>query len=421
MSVCSRRALVKPLSINIFETGLLILFIPFFKLLSFNMFQEQGFHSTFFYTLGYSFDIGRIIASTIGILLFIYGKKKLHFKSSRITITILLVFIIMTLSCILNKSIDTKLLMKTYTYIGFILLLDYALKKSVKSVFKVAKIYFGILALLGALTTILFPLGFLHGSTVYNAVYLFGGKNASFPFFYIFLLSSYLLNQLDNDTIKLPRFWYVSIALMIISVILCDSANSLIALIAIIIITLLSLIAKPKINALIPTTLYFVTIVIIYLGNSIPQLEGLLELMGRDSTFSYRTLLWKQAILYIISFPFFGAGYNISFSLGTIHTDHTHSTFLDLFAKYGVITLIAFMVMIIVVYKDILRIKYKPLGFSLGMFFLIYLFYIGFNDYNYNFIILTIMLLHGFSNEISNLQCQNYKNRKDEKNELKKV
>ena len=380
------------------ELLLFVLFIPFFKLLSFNMFQEQHFHESFFKVLEQAYDVGRIIAASFGYLFLIIRKGK---RISNYAIAIILLFVAQAIVCLINKSVDFFFLIKIYTYIGFILIINYSINRSLESVLRVTKALFGILTMAALVTIIVFPLGFLQASGVYDAVYLLGGKNASFPFYYIFLLSSCLFFNITNKQFGLPKWWYLVLALMIYSAIICNSVYALIAIILISILSALFVIIKPKFDVGSLSISLAVLLTFIYLGASIPAVVRLLELFGRNATFSYRTLLWNQAFGYIVSNPLFGAGNGITFSLGPIVTDHTHSTYLDMFAKYGIIVLLLLLWTIRCTLKYLAKIIYKPLKCYLGLFFLIYLVHMGFNDYNYNFFVIIVMLICSVSERLN--------------------
>lgn len=388
------RLKIKKIRFSWKELYIFLLIIPFFKLLSIGSFQDQDFHKSFFKLIGYLYDGGRIIAGTIGYILFIKNRFKFSFSFSR---KFAVFFLIEAVSCIANRSLDVFIAIKIYAYIGFVLLLDDCFSKRGDKTLREIRNLFGGLSILAVITTIIFPLGFLHGERVYEAVYLLGGKNASFPFYYMFLISWFLLYTINDKKHGIPQWGLCIIALMMVAAFICQSVNSLVALALIAIITVLYTSVKPRIGAIIPTTILFTLLSLIYVGTNIPVIEKLLASLGRNSTFSYRTILWEQAFSYISANPVFGSGYQLEYKIGELVTDHAHSTYLDMFSKYGIVAFIPFIFLIYLTIKNTYRIKYAPLKCYIGLFLVVYLFHMGFDDYNFNFQIFILMLVNYIS------------------------
>ena len=372
------------------EFVFLLLLIPFFKLLSFEMFRERNVFKSFFGMMVILYDYGRVIAASYGYLKLIMNKAR---RLSKISKLFILFFTIQLIACIANGSIDLFITAKIYTYIGFVLILNYLLLRYSKQLLNAVKLHFGILSILGVFTVMIFPFGFLHGSDVYDAVYLVGGKNSSFPFYYVFLLVFYV-DYIVNHKYKLPKLWTVPLILTIIAVLICQSVNSALELTIIFTISTLYMIRKIKVNAYIPIASMYTMLILIYLGSNMPFINNFLEQLGRNSSFSGRTILWNQAFLNILSNPITGGGYKLVYNIWDGVTDHAHSWYLDTFAKYGVISLVAFALIIITVLNKLSCIRYKPLRCYLGLFFMVYLLHMGFDDYNFNFFVLIVMILY---------------------------
>lgn len=380
-----------------------VLLIPFFKLLSFGLFQERQFGTSFFKALELIYDGGRVLAATYGFFLLVKHRFRI---ASSFAKAFILFFVLQLTVCVVNRSLDGRFILKIYSYIGFVLLVDYYCKQSLDTALKATELLFGTISILGILVIIVFPLGLLRGTRVYDAIYLTGGKNTAFPFYYLFLLSLFLFYNSTRSVKGLPSFWYVPMALMMICAVICQSMSTLVALFLMALFSVLFVTVKPEFKTYLPVIILYCLLALIYIGTNIPVVSNLLGVFGRNSTFSNRTTIWSQAFEYIAKSPFFGSGDKLTFVIGTNTTDHAHSWYLDTLTKYGVFTLTFFLAIVGCTYRNISHIKYKPLRCYIGMFLLVYLYHMGFDDYNFNFAIFSILVVNHFSVQINKSELE---------------
>lgn len=293
----------RQLKIKKIELLYFLLLIPFFKLLSLGMFQEHGFQTSFFRALENITDVLRVLAALMGYLLSVKSmfKKKWLSKTGK---WLIIMFAAQAMSCLLNRSIGWFFTVKAFSYIGFVLLCNWINEYSVERGLHVDRFFFKWLTIFGVISIFIFPLGFLHADRVYTAVYFLGGKNAAFPFYYLFLLSWYLLSMMKQK--KLPHFWYIPLIVMILAAVVCQSVSTLITLILVGLVCVLYLRIRPKIRIGVLFAALGTILGAIYIGVSMPAISRLLLLFGRNSTFSHRTILWKQAAYYIAASPIYG-------------------------------------------------------------------------------------------------------------------
>lgn len=94
-------------------------------------------------------------------------------------------------------------------------------------------------------------------------------------------------------------------------------------------------------------------------------IESVTQFLGKDSTFSGRSAIWKQAIVYIVENPLWGLGQNIIYDVwyNSVVVYSAHNAILDCAVKYGCIAMIGFILMIItsllqVIKSNIYNLKY---------------------------------------------------------------
>lgn len=386
----------------------LLLIIPFFKLLSIGCFIEEGIATSFFTTLGSLLDIMRIISATVGfgIMLFRLVGHKIalpEFSSRRIFILLVIYFVLVLVSCIINHSLTIKYAMKIYTYIGFVVLCYEFFILSPLTLIKSCKIFFGSLCIAGMFFIFLYPLGFNHGDRVYTAIYLFGGKNTAFPFYFFYLFTLVIEEQYLNKANQ--KKIIILLVIMICCAIKCESVNTLLSIMLFGVIYLLYKDLKITFNPFIINVMILSLLLGIYIGPKTIDLTSVLGMFNRNMTFSKRTILWDQAYGYFHKSPLFGAGDNIVYRLSSMKngfTDHAHSQYIDRVAKYGIIPMI-FLISIII--STVNKIKYPVSSrFSrcLGVLFSVYTLHMGFDDYNFNFFILLVMLTCFYSSDWRN-------------------
>ena len=74
-------------------------------------------------------------------------------------------------------------------------------------------------------------------------------------------------------------------------------------------------------------------------------LQDISAWFGKDITFNERTAIWGIALQYIVSHPLIGAGPVLTFDMGWgVNMTHAHCLYLNVFAHYGVFTLLAVIV-----------------------------------------------------------------------------
>lgn len=320
----------------------IVLLIPFFELQSFEMLADEWIKPGFFNTLLNVYSLLRIII-TIYLLLDIFKKNKL--KISYVAIYTTIFVILENIVSFANESIYLNYVIGSFTFIGFALICVYMVEKSEYQFVIACKYLFGILSILGAIQIIIMPYGFLNAPDKAFAIYLLGSKNSSFFYFVIYIFFTFYQDVHLYNRIKLTHIlleW-----LFIIASIYADSMNTLAMLILIFLFTIVFNYGKKIYRLISPVSVTILTIVIaviILVPEIREKLEPVLQIIGRNTSFTGRDILWEQAIADFLRNPFSGKGILTQFRLETgVFQENAHSHYLDLLAKYGVFVFLAYI------------------------------------------------------------------------------
>lgn len=375
----------------------IICLIPFFQPGCIDSFILYGINTTFFTLLGKFFTALRMLISIFTIFIFLLNINRIKKRTNKWVFTLLLLNVLLVaLSGLINSARITVMLSYLYD-VGVLCLFELLIYRR-KNFFLNAIIYlFGALSWIGAISVILFPNGFNHAHDIHNAIYFLGSKNASINVYIVFLMS--LWGKSIYEGKELPSRSIIYLAVFFLTGVMMGSGSTIVCVLGLtcIFVNYRILRGKIVISPIIPFSIVIIIVVIIYLGSSFQFILDVLEWIGRDTTFSGRTTLWKQAIKYYNQNILFGSGMDIvyrNFS-GTIQYS-AHSQFLDRLAKYGLIPFLAFCASILYMEKQLVFSKGKKISSMLGLFIALYILRMGFDVYSLYYIFTIAYLCNVF-------------------------
>ena len=379
--------------INLIECLEVLCLIPFFQPGCIDGFILYGINVSFFNLLGKCFTLLRLLISLCSILVLIFKINKVR-KTINIWLfsLLLLNILLVAFSGLVNSARITVMLSYLYD-IGILCLFELLIQRGNKFFLNAIIILFGVLSWIGAISIILFPNGFNHAHDIHNAIYFLGSKNASINVYIIFLMA--LWGKALSEGRELPDQSILCLAVFFLTGIVMGSGSTIVCVLGLTCIFLNYRVLRGKIviSPIISFSIVTAIIVSIYLGIQYQFILNVLDRLGRDSTFSGRTILWKQAIRYFKENTLFGSGMDIVFRnfSGTIQYS-AHSQFLDRLAKYGLIPFLAFCASILYMEKQLLFSKDKKNKTMLGLFIALYILRMGFDVYSlYYFFILAYL------------------------------
>lgn len=279
--------------------------------------------------------------------LFIILKK---FKISDASILILLIYGFIGLFTVLGTHDYFSLLKVVGTSFGFALFTDYLLQKKPDVYFKASITVLMILFSINLVTIFLYyPDGMYRMEKIVGDLYFMGHDNGMIynliPLCSLSMLYAYL------KTGKL-RSWYTfaSLLLMFVSELYVQSATGIIEAILLVVLVVmydnkfLTRFLKPRI--LISLYLIFnILIVLLRIQNYFSWF--FVDILGKDLTFTGRTVLWDFTLLRILQNNFLGYGMGSAVYGVNSHTYmHCHNLLLDFLYKGGIPSFVSFTLLL---------------------------------------------------------------------------
>ena len=231
------------------------------------------------------------------------------------------------------------------------MLLDIMLQKNPKfTILSLEKIFF-LLILINFITLIIFPNG-LYSDVVYSNNWFLLYDNIHIFIYMPGLLVSEIASNYKKT--KLNIIYIIMFLLVSYSVLYCFSATSVVAyLLYVVYIVFKNRINKLKImNAI----TYFIVFLFIFFFIVVLRFQNVFEplivdYLHKDLTFTGRTYIWDQVTQYIKEKPVLGYGIENSKifarKIGGETFAHAHNTVYDILYKGGIVSLLAFMSIVI--------------------------------------------------------------------------
>lgn len=337
-----------------------LLLIPFFELFTFELLIGKNIFPQFFSLLTTLFSVARIIITGIVVADYIYRKK----WPKMITVWGIAGY---GFTCILvsmvNGSVYATYIIGSFTYVGLALLCERMISESVSGFNKGCILLFGFYSIVNALMTFVMPNGFFDAVYKMNALYFLGSKNSAY-FYYLVFMYFYVFDSLREKK-RQPQFGILVVLMLLLSVYLCDSNNALVCLLVpLLYLIVLSLghgvykLANAKM--LFGLNVFAAWFIVATTNN--PVIQKIVQLLGRNATYSGRDVQWQQAIEMFIENPLWGNGIFSRFQLrdGT-WSEHAHSVYLDMLAKYGIVPFVIFVLTFVLILLKFTKCKDKKI------------------------------------------------------------
>lgn len=306
-----------------------------------------------------------LIDSTVMVVLFLFLITK-KYRISNCSIIILLIYISIGVCTIFGQKDYFSLLKVAGTSFGFALFTDFMLQRNPDIYFKASITTLIILFSINFITIIIYyPTGMYEMEKIVGDLYFMGHDNGMIynliPLSALSLLYAYL---------KKGKFvtWYTICALFLLfaSVIYVQSATGIIEGILLLLLVFmydnkyLSRIIKPSILIFI-YLLFNVLIVFMRIQNYFSWF--IVDMLGKDLTFTGRTILWDYTIYKVMKNHFMGYGTGVVIPGTNNHTyPHCHNLLLDFLFKGGIFALIFFILLLCVFSKYYYRVVDKKIA-----------------------------------------------------------
>lgn len=319
-----------------------LMLIPFFELQSWSQLSDNQIMPQLFNAV-LSIYSGLRLLITAFVIFELIRKKRIKISST--VIGIIAFVLLENISGLLNGSLYLNFTIGSLSLLGFALLCQNYISSNRTDFIWACKKLFGILSLLGAIQIILMPYGFLNVRYKAYAIYFLGAKNSGFFYYATYLFFSFY-DDIEKKQ-KIGKKSFLILFLFMIAALSCESMNTMMMLLIILIFAIVNNYGRALRRLLKPRYILIVvtTIAVVILVSDVRQLlSPILNLIGRDATFTGRDVLWDQAIQYFRNNPFSGNGILTEYTLidGVVQ-DNAHSQFLDLLAKYGIFVFVTYI------------------------------------------------------------------------------
>ena len=243
----------------------------------------------------------------------------------------------------------TSLFLAIFNALAICLVVEMGLKTDPDALLDGASFTLGLFVLINFATILLFPQGMYEFNT-FTQNYFLGYRNNSIMLFFPAIIFSIVRSLRKYNKLTLSSF--VITAVSFATVILAFSATSVIGMTVFILFLLLALINKMPnflniITYLAINIAYFFGVIILRLQEAFAFI--IVDMLGRDLTFTGRTKIWDSALAAFAKSPVFGVGeIENQASRDLIGATHAHNYYLDLLYKSGLPGFLIFFAILII-------------------------------------------------------------------------
>lgn len=243
----------------------------------------------------------------------------------------------------------TSLFIAILNALAICLVVEMGLKTDPDALLDGASFTLGLFVLINFATIILFPQGMYEFNT-FTQNYFLGYRNNSIMLFFPAIIFSIVRSLRKYNKLTLSSF--VITAVSFATVILAFSATSVIGMTVFTLFLLLALINKMPnflniITYLAINIAYFFGVIILRLQEAFAFI--IVDMLGRDLTFTGRTKIWDAAFAAFAKSPVFGVGeIENQASRDLIGATHAHNYYLDLLYKSGLPGFLIFFAILII-------------------------------------------------------------------------
>lgn len=321
---------------------------------------------------------------------------------SKIILYILLYFLILLVPTILynfsNLENYVKLLIPT---LGLSIVFDYGLKYKTKSFLISNKILLLLLLIINFITIIIYPNGMYIGvGSGYADNWFLGYRNNHILYVLPYVIISITLSIFSKD--KISKMAMIDTVFGLVSLIIARSSTSIVGLFLLLLyIALEKYISK---NSLLNIKNYIITYTILFFSIIIFRIQYLfkfliVDILGKDITFTNRVYIWDYVLKFIKSKPILGYGYELGekryLKTELYRSYHAHNQILEIIYKSGFVGFMFFILIFIDIFKKIYKLKETKIAsfFSFSVFTLLIMMLTEAYSFEY-FIYLLVLFNH---------------------------
>lgn len=258
-------------------------------------------------------------------------KNKIYKKDINLLILLSIYFILMLGTTIINKGSIRVVFMRIYPILGTVLLFNIGIHKNKESSIKAFTWLFYILVVINFLDAILFK----DLSSEYSTMYFFlGGKNqlaVSLAVGFSFIKIYYEKNKTKKRKALLISY----LVIIVLTAIVSKSGTCIISIALLFGLNYFNFLKKvtTPFNIFIGYSFFFIGVVIFQIQNYFKFL--IVNILHKDITFTYRTIIWKKALEEIKKSPLLGHGLHQDINYFQVKLFYSGREFLHNFSAHN--------------------------------------------------------------------------------------
>lgn len=341
---------------------------------------------------------------------FLFLKK---YKPSKIILIIcLFYFYLIFISFIKSTdSADIHLIVSNLKMVLYLAAIDYSLKNHEKNIVNILFYFIAIVVVLDFFILLLYPNGWYFTENVYNEwtttlapQWLLGNKNNHTTWYILAIYLSCI--KCIGNTKKMNRIIAVVLTLMAFTAMLILESATSIVVMGIIAIGAGCFILRKKQFKWVPNSYfllgcYIVFVLLILFGITSFLSPIVVGILGKDLSFTSRTVVWERVIELIKESPVFGSGQisgdYASELLGSVSFVNVHNQYLQILWQTGIIGLFIYAYFIFCITKNIKKETNNNFKFlKLTIFFALLLKFIFEVEMNLNSWLIFLLLAQRF-------------------------
>ena len=336
---------------------------------------------TFSYTIPFIYQASIYLKYVFCFFMVILSIKTIQKKDQLPLFLLILVFLIIVLvsTCINRVNLNSYAIYASRV-LFFLFYFELASRVHPREMFSAVWLVCFILTAINILSILLYPNGLYTRFDLFTsgkgmAYWFLGNRNLFVDYLFPMLVMSLLLQYITNG--KYIRF-FISMALSIITIILTGSATTFLVVAILLVYFLLFRrgFLKKIVNPIVWNAFYFfATVIVIVFSNLSFFTYFITNILQRDMTLSYRTIIWRNVMDHIIRNPIIGYGYRAGENfIDNSIVMHAHNLFLH-FAYSGGIFAVALLILLIILCTFKIR-KVKKMNTVYTMFTFIFFAYL---------------------------------------------
>ena len=316
--------------------------------------------------IDFSFNLMKLVSFAIIVILY----TKRHQKLDLCMLTIISCYTVSVISTVYHGGAVIKSVIQLTSITALQLLVKLLLEEEPILCFDVFLQPLEILLYANLISILLYPKGmyvdFSYTGYMISTNWILGIDNAQAPYYISGIAITIIRDYYRFSSLKISSRSWCLITVCLITILLRWQATVVVGMVIIIpVIICPKIFMKSKtLNAL----TYMIGVLIVFFAIIIFRSQNyfsfiIQKILKKSLTFSGRTLVWDRAISVILKNPLLGIGiWNTEKNWSYLGQIHTHNIFLQMLVLGGILQLLIFLILHVLVVKELMKNKHNPIA-----------------------------------------------------------